>query len=86
MKIIKDKKLTIYYYVDLRDLLTKEKEFEDLKIQLDHCWETSYVRLCPRGKEDWYILLKDTGNIQEDEKTLNAALGRLGLEFNGELK
>ena len=85
MKVITDNTLKVFYYRDLDDLKTNEVEFKELGIGLDS-WENSPCRICPRGEEMLYILLHNTGNKQEDEKTLKSALKLLNFpEFSKSL-
>ena len=88
MNTIKDRDQVVYYYKNLTDLMTKEKEFLELQIRTN-IFGNEPVRICPRcnseQEEIWHILLLDTGNKTKDLETLKVALGKFKREFRGEL-
>lgn len=87
MDIKKDRDQVLYYYKNLEDLKTAEKELTGLQIRTD-TFQGDPVRICPRSngeQEIWHILLLDTGNKTKDSETLRSALGRFKREFREEL-
>ena len=87
MNIKKDRDQVVYYYKDIEDLKTYEKEFQQLWIRLD-MFQNDPVRICPRnnnGQEIWYVLLLNTGDKNRDLETLRSALSRFNRDFIGEL-
>lgn len=85
MEIIKDRNKVVYYYKDFPDLLTKEKEFIELKLDIGHFFgSVNPIKVCPRGNEI-HILLWNSGDRDRDEEKLVEALGKLGMDFLGEL-
>lgn len=86
MKIIQDRNNVVYYYKDFPDLLTKEEEFKKVQVQTDHHFFGSVnpVIVCPRDGET-IILLWNSGDKNKDKENLVTKLGKLGIDFNGEL-
>lgn len=67
----------VYYYETLEDLKKNEREFNDLKINLEHHEESTPCRICPRfvdGGEFNFILLHNTGDKERDLNKLNECL------------
>lgn len=85
MKITKDRNLIVYYYTDISDLIVEEKLFVSLQINLNYIGETIPIKICPRGKNNYHILLWNSGNKENDLKKLNNNLSKFNLEFHGEL-
>lgn len=87
MDIIKNGKTTIYYYRDLEDLLTERDLFNRLQINLcDFTGEKSPVRIHPiEEKEEYHILLWNSGDKNSDVERLRKRLNIFKIEFDGEL-
>jgi hypothetical protein len=76
MKIIENKNVKVYYYESKKDLITNEKEFRKLKINLEH-YQEIFPRICPRtvnGKTIYFVLLYNTGDMKKDLEKLNKCL------------
>ena len=77
MKKIKSEDMIVYYYTSCSEL---EKLQEELQIRSCSLEKDEKIRICPR-EGTWHILLRNTGNTEEDTKTLQDALGKFRREF-----